>query len=265
LEELTRANALFLSVASRVNFIELLPVYEWFRSKLRFRVSGQAYPDQLLAEALARFVDRSPHIYQTIVELLRFADVGITDISIEEFEDVRFVERSEQKRRRRKRILFAHLSHDEPFEMRDESDGTRAWLDILRVVLTVLDQGGTLLVDEIDTSLHPVLTARLLALFQQEETNPELAQLVCTTHDTTLLSPTLGEQVVTRGQVWFTEKDSAGVTKLCPLSDFSPRLGENTERRYLGGSYGAVPKIFREDIEKAVIDSIVGSQFDDQA
>jgi AAA15 family ATPase/GTPase len=264
MEELTRANALFLSVASRVNFTELLPVYDWFRSKLRFRLSGQASSDAFLVDVLARFADRSPHIYRTIVELLRFADVGITDIRIESFEDARLATESESIRHR-KRLLFTHSSHGDSFEMRDESAGTRAWLDILRVVLTMLDQGGTLLVDEIDTSLHPALTARLMALFQQQETNPRSAQLVCTTHDTTLLSPTLGEQVVTRGQVWFTEKNSAGETRLYPLSDFRPRLGENTERRYLGGSYGAVPKIFREDIDEAVSGSIIGSTSDDQA
>jgi hypothetical protein len=75
---------------------------------------------------------------------------------------------------------------------------------------------------------------------------------VCTTHDTTLLSPILGEQALNRDQVWFTEKNEAGETNLYPLSDFSPRKGENTERRYLGGSYGAVPRIVPEDLMAAM-------------
>jgi hypothetical protein len=114
-------------------------------------------------------------------------------------------------------------------------------------------------VDEIDTSLHPVLTSRLLALFQDVGTNPKGAQLLCTTHDATLLSPTLGEQTLRRGQVWFTEKNAAGETNVYPLSDFQPRKGENLERRYLGGSYGAVPKVRGEDFADAVQDA------DDQA
>jgi hypothetical protein len=105
-----------------------------------------------------------------------------------------------------------------------------------------------LLVDEIDTSLHPWLTARLVSLFQDPEANPRNAQLICTTHDTTLLSPTLGDEALARDQVWFTEKNAAGETNLYPLSDFKPRKGENVERRYLGGSYGAVPKLFPEDL-----------------
>jgi uncharacterized protein len=296
LEELTRANALFLSVAARVNFTELLAVYDWFGHRLTFRTSA-GDSSSVLAEDVAELIDRSPRIYQTIVELLRFADVGISGIVVDEVEDSLFrrelgyilrrmadvsdrIARSTDPREtnqlqiqlgtlradatsvelglRKKRLLFVHSSCDDPFDIRDESAGTRAWLDILQVVLSVLDTGGTLVVDEIDTSLHPALTARLLALFQSEETNPRVAQLICTTHDTTLLSPTLGEQVVTRGQVWFTEKNDAGETRLYPLSDFSPRKGENTERRYLGGSYGAVPRILGEDFTESVRESGVG-------
>jgi AAA15 family ATPase/GTPase len=195
-----------------------------------------------------------------LVDLLKLADVGITGISIAEDEGARLVARASRRAYSmpEMKIVFMHSSCDDPFEIEDESDGTEAWLGILTLVLTVLDEGGTLVVDEIDTSLHPALTARLLALFQSEETNPKSAQLICTTHDTTLLSPTLGEQVLTRGQVWFTEKNGAGETSLYPLSDFSPRKGENTERRYLGGSYGAVPRVFAEEFA----DTVRGSRDD---
>jgi hypothetical protein len=91
------------------------------------------------------------------------------------------------------------------------------------------------------------VTARLIALFEDESTNPHGAQLICTTPDTTLLSSALGEEVLRRSQVWFTDRDSSGATTLYPLSDFKPRKGENTERRYLGGSYGAVPKVMAEE------------------
>jgi hypothetical protein len=62
----------------------------------------------------------------------------------------------------------------------------------------------------------------------------------------------LGDEVLKRDQVWFVEKDSEGASKLYPLTDFHPRKGENTERRYLGGSYGAVPVLSERDFAEAV-------------
>jgi hypothetical protein len=80
LEELTRPNALFLSVASRADFIEPLPVYEWFRSGLKFMdpIRGAA----ALAEAVAELLESSPQLYRQLVNLLRFADVGISELLI---------------------------------------------------------------------------------------------------------------------------------------------------------------------------------------
>lgn len=302
LEELTRPDALFLSVASQVNFTESRPVSDWFRSQLTFRTAG-LHLRRDPTEATTRLIENS-QTKQTIVNLLRFADVGISDVSVLMTEDphtavesakltteLKAIERQRRyasgdvarrqldtvrellagqlamidDRRYRKRLMFTHAHSTEPFEISEESAGTRAWLDAIRVVLRVLDMGATLLVDEIDTSLHPRLTARLLSLFQSPATNPRAAQLICTTHDTTLLSPTLGEEVLKRDQVWFTEKDDAGETSLYPLSDFKPRKGENTERRYLGGSYGAVPRIFAEDFAESVRVSEVARSDDDQA
>jgi AAA15 family ATPase/GTPase len=109
-----------------------------------------------------------------------------------------------------------------------------------------------LVIDEIDASFHPLLTARLIALFRDSSANPQGAQLIFSTHDASLLSPVLGEEVLRRDEVWFVQKDSAGGTELYPLSDFHPRKGENTERRYLGGSYGAAPVLFAENFTDAV-------------
>ncbi len=76
---------------------------------------------------------------------------------------------------------------------------------MLPVVLETLDGGRTLVVDEIDTSLHPKLTAQLVRLFEDPDTNPNHAQLIFTTHDTSLLGTMLGDEVLKRDQVWFVE------------------------------------------------------------
>jgi hypothetical protein len=151
-----------------------------------------------------------------------------------------------------RRIRFVHAGAADGFAFDEESAGTQSWIRVLPTVLQALDDGRTLVVDEIDTSLHPKLTAQLVRLFQDPETNPNRAQLIFTTHDTSLLGTMLGDEVLKRDQVWFVEKDDEGASKLYPLTDFHPRKGENAERRYLGGSYGAVPVLSERDFAEAV-------------
>jgi AAA15 family ATPase/GTPase len=126
------------------------------------------------------------------------------------------------------------------FELQDESAGTLTWLSLIEPVLYVLRSGQILLLDEIDASLHPALSARLLELFQDPETNPRGAQLIFTTHDTSLLSH------LNRDEVWLTEKDDDGATSLTALAEYGGdkvRRSLNLERAYLNGRFGAVPEL----------------------
>jgi AAA15 family ATPase/GTPase len=104
-----------------------------------------------------------------------------------------------------------------------------------------LDLGGLLLVDELESSLHPLLGLMILRLFNSPETNPRNAQMLFTTHDTNLMGTTLGEPPLRRDQIWFTEKEENGGTRVYPLTDYKPRKSENLERGYLQGRYGAIP------------------------
>ena len=98
-----------------------------------------------------------------------------------------------------------------------------------------------MLVDELDAYLHPLLAARLVSIFQDPKTNPLGAQLLFNTHDVTLLAPSAPGRLL-RDQVWLTEKDDDGVTRLTPLTAYRVRDGlENIEKRYLNGRYGAIP------------------------
>jgi AAA15 family ATPase/GTPase len=124
--------------------------------------------------------------------------------------------------------------------LNDESRGTRMWFSHIGPVLKVLSDGGLLVVDELDASLHPRLSSEILRLFADPETNPRSAQLLFSTHDTSLLGNLLDHRL-SREDVWFTEKDNTGATLLYPLSDFRPRKDEALERGYLQGRYGAVP------------------------
>jgi predicted ATPase len=280
LAELTRPNALFLSLAAQVGMVELTPVREWFVSGLRWGGSrlGLVPRSVSLVQALLA----SPSDNEALVGLVRAADVGITDVFVDTDEkallqsqgearqrlataedalaaapqdpDDAMTERLHQAVQRAsrdleslasdrapRRLRFVHGAAADPFDFADESAGTQAWVSLLPAVLRSLRQASTLVIDEIDTSLHPHLTAHLVSLFQAEQTNPHGAQLIFTTHDASLLGTTFGEEVLARDQVWFVEKDTSGNSSLYPLTDFHPRKDENRERRYLGGSYGAVP------------------------
>jgi hypothetical protein len=151
-----------------------------------------------------------------------------------------------------RRLRLIHGDKGEQFDLGDESAGTRAWLSMLPSALTALDAGSPFVIDEIDSSLHPELTARLIRLFQSIELNPRGAQLIFTTHDATLLGTSFGEELLGRDQVWFVEKDADGASRLYPLTDFHPRQNENWERRYLSGSYGAVPITSDLAVERAI-------------
>ncbi|HEY9389646.1 MAG TPA: ATP-binding protein [Mycobacteriales bacterium] len=154
--------------------------------------------------------------------------------------------------RPRSELFFVHgTSVDSPLGFAEESRGTQRWLELLVPALEVLDTGSVFVVDEIDSSLHPLLVAQLVRLFRSEESNPNGAQLLFTAHDTSLMGTALGEDVLARDQIWFVEKDSDGASKIFPLTDFHPRKGENPERRYLGGSYGAVPVLGEPDLGEA--------------
>ncbi|MDB5239641.1 MAG: hypothetical protein JWP57_266 [Spirosoma sp.] len=123
-----------------------------------------------------------------------------------------------------------------------ESQGTQKFFNLIGLILWHLDNGGVLIADELDTKLHPLLTQRIVQLFNSSLTNPRNAQFVFATHDTNLLSAGLFR----RDQIWFTEKDSLGATQLYALTDYKPggktvRNDEQLEKNYIAGKYGGIP------------------------
>lgn len=191
------------------------------------------------AESVAEMSGSSPQDVvrdrSKIADLLAFADLGIE--GVEPIPDGR---KETVRRQGVPRLL--HRAGDEAiaFEPEQESRGTRAWFELLGPVIAALRDGSVLLVDEIDASLHPTLTARLLELFQSPHSNPRGAQLIFSTHDTSLL------RTLNRDEVWLTEKDARGATSLTALAEFGGdqvRRSTNLERGYLQGRFGAVPEL----------------------
>jgi AAA15 family ATPase/GTPase len=129
------------------------------------------------------------------------------------------------------------------FDLAEESGGTRTLLFLAGPVLDILDKGRTLVIDELDTSLHVLLVRELVRLFHRPEANQRGAQMIFSTHDTSLLGT---PNLFRRDQIWFLEKDAAQASHLSSLSDFSARKNEAWERNYLAGRYGGVPFLNEE-------------------
>jgi predicted ATPase len=243
-EGATRANALFLSTAVQLNSEALRPVFDWFAKGLVIfnerEQLGPHFSIQMLKEAEGR---------KRICDFLNAADISIADIEVvtrkvpgptvhfDPFAgktEVRAEEIEEYQ------LLFSHVAEKGKavFDLMAESGGTRNLLFLAGPILDILNKGVTLVIDELDASLHPHLVQALVHLFHRTDTNTGGAQLIFTTHNTSLLD---AYGLFRRDQIWFVEKKADQSSTLYGLLDFSPRKNEALERAYLQGRYGAVP------------------------
>ena len=117
-----------------------------------------------------------------------------------------------------------------------ESDGSRRLLRLLPILYQLEKTGGVFVVDELERSMHPMLARKIIEYFVKAEHNSQ-SQLIFTTHESTLLDLNL----MRRDEIWFTEKDPAGVTHLYSLADFKVRKDLRIEKGYLDGRFGAIP------------------------
>jgi hypothetical protein len=246
--EVVRPNSLFLSAAAAHNHQQLSRIYRWFGSKRM----ASAHPSTGAGDGPG-----SGPPDERMLALLRFADLGIVGAEL-------VPPSSEEADRLLRRTGVARLPFDPAPQLELvhlagtdagrvtlpwgwESTGTRAWFDLLLVALDVLDTGGLLTVDDLGSGLHPLLTAQFVRMFHDRTTNPNGAQLLFNSHDAGLLGRHHGVRLA-RDQVWLTEKDQVGATRLYPLTEFRIRDGlDDVEGRYLKGRYGAVP-FFDDDL-----------------
>lgn len=247
----TRPNALFFSTAIQLNNEQLKPAFDWFKLRLRVFDSVRGFSPGYTVQRCSKEEDR-----KRVVEFMNSADLSISDIQLKETAfsaDVlpkgmpsaikdEFLKDMAGKKLIEPRFFHRDVNTQESveFDESEESDGTLALFAIAGPWLDVIENERVLVVDELDTSLHPLLVHHLVKLLHHAGSK---AQLIFTTHDTTLLS----QKLLRRDQVWFMEKDEKGATRLYPLSDFSPRDNEAIERGYLNGRYGGIP--FLKDLD----------------
>ncbi|AMJ39777.1 AAA family ATPase [Anaerotignum propionicum] len=126
-----------------------------------------------------------------------------------------------------------------PF-LQTESSGTIKLFIILPHLFEILETGGTLVLDEIENGLHPILVKELISLFNNQKTNPNNSQLICTSHDLTLI-----EDGVRRDQVWIICKNDMGVSSIKRVSKLLSMRGKvNLKQKYIEGAFGKIPQNF---------------------
>ena len=263
--KLTRPNSLFLSAAAQNNHPQFLEIYEYF-STIGFIKQPESIEESLIADRFSE--SRNQGKLKDILDILRQADIGITDVTVKE---VDLPEDQVKIMRELSKIIPQIVSKHTAFEAKvaspgsmsvkhldfihstadgkpralgyeSESRGTQIFLTLLLPALHALSEGLVLVIDELDTSLHPDLSRSLLSLFHRKASNPHGAQLLFSTHDVTLLD----SDVLQQDEIWFTDKDPDGASRLTPLTDFklppSDQLRHgDIEQAYRRGRFGGVP------------------------
>ena len=242
----TRPDALFLSTAVSLNSSQLRPVFDWFTGNLH--VAGVGGWANVFSLEYCRDSRKA-----TLLEFLRTADLAISGLRVVEREfspetlpdDMPpAVKEDIGKKLAGAKVVNLRLRHDTkdgpPVELNldEESDGTQKIFALAGPWLDTLENGHVIIFDELHDHLHPSLVRFLVERFHDPSVNTMGAQLIFSTHDTSILS----QDVFRRDQIWFCERNARQETGLFPLTDFRPRKGiENLERSYLAGRYGAVP------------------------
>ena len=240
---------LIVSLGAKLKVNKCKDIRDWFMAN-EFADFGDPFTNFFLSRRLPKgFVDDN-RVQKKVIEYFASFDEHIKDFEIEKLpHDADSKEETYKISSLHKKIdsdTFAAI----PLSM--ESAGTLKMFALYPELQDVLEKGSVFFIDELNARLHPLLVRNFLLTFLNPEINTRHAQLIFTTHDTWQLS----NQLLRRDEVWFTEKDEQGISKLYSLADFVDESGarirkdESYEKNYLTGKYGAIPMLKSIDIFK---------------
>jgi AAA15 family ATPase/GTPase len=239
LESKARDNGLFLSLADQFNS-DVAKKAMWELSAIEI-LSGIDHQESI-SMTNTLYEEKK---YKTLVEnFIIKLDLGFRDFNVDT--DVNKFFKDRITTNHNKYDINGSIVSQLEFKMDEqESSGTNKIFDLAGYIVFTLHFGDVLLIDELDSKLHPILTQEIIKLFNNPETNPKNAQLIFTTHDTNLL----GANLFRRDQIWFTEKDEFEATDMYSLLEFKDEGGNTVrkdrsfEKDYIRGRYGAIPYI----------------------
>lgn len=253
----TRPNSLFLSSAAQSNHEFLSNIFKGIVEHFQIISTSFGQPWRLRTADICAAEGRK----EQIKAFLAFADFDIVDVEVTdkeipanlkglldqtegllkeiEQESVMTTNSMNSSSRFHKIKMVHSVTGDQSYllDFDEESAGTRAYFYMLGPILDVLRDGTLLLIDELESSLHPHLARQFVRIFNDPALNPKGAQLIFATHDTNLLDLNL----LRRDQIWLTEKNDEGATVLIPLSDYKVRTDQKIASAYLHGRFGAIP------------------------
>ena len=225
----TSGNRLYLTSSNEWNCTQTEKAFLWFQQNLR-GLTASGVSNESTIDAIRKGGEEK----QRILKEMMLADLGICNVELSGTKEKPIISTVHQLtndsgERRQYTLLLGQ-----------ESVGTQRFFSRIGLWMDALNSGAVLVVDEIEASMHPLLTRHLIEMIQDQTINQNHAQLIFTTHDTGLLDLKL----LRRDQIWFAEKDEKTMqTDIYALTDFSPRKEENIARGYLQGRYGAIPFI----------------------
>ena len=252
-KDLTKKNTLFLSIAAQFNDPLAGKILLWF-SRLKI-ISGSQLEN--LRQLSIDYLSREQNLKNEIVFLIKKLDLSIKDMSIEVgrkpldnfHKDIPDTVYNSIETYHEKYDLEGKVIGLESFQLnKHESRGTQKLFALLAPILSVLKASEVLIIDELDSLLHPLMAIAIIGLFNSQQTNPKNAQLIFATHDVNLLS----NQLFRRDQIWFTEKNRQEATDLYSLVEFDIDNNASFEQDYIQGRYGAIP--FIGDLSKVIGD-----------
>lgn len=267
IEERLIENMLFLSKAVQENNAELRPVFNYFKTFFKVidltneyvdfqnRYFGQLYSEEKGAYKLDKLNTALKNIDSGILHLKIIKSESLpTNIKIEELNDDSLsTEEKIKKDQVLNKILDIlkfeihayHRSFDgtkeiEPksISLSEESEGTRKFIAAYSKILELLENGGVFIVDELERSLHPLLTQALIKILMTSRGNSKNAQLIFTSHDTSLID------ILDWDQINILEKDEFGATEIYTISDIKGLRNDiPLQKWYMSGKFAGIPNI----------------------
>jgi len=263
-EESTAENRLFLSLVAQLNGKISTSIMNWFEEMQI--ISGLEDSDFELQSSESLFAKNSVSaMAQKFIESmdlgftsLRKGEIGVKTLllsNLSEFkphDNLKELLSEKLDQNKVSTIKTGHTVHYNDgsskeeffFYKKMESEGTKKIINISSPIAKALSNGGAIVIDEFDAKLHPLLTRKIIAMFNSPESNSNNAQLIFATHDTNLLS----NKIFRRDQIWFAEKNREDEsTDIYPLSEIKEQDGEKIrkdrtyEKDYINGKYGAIP------------------------
>jgi hypothetical protein len=249
----TRENALFISVAAQFNVEIAKKVLDWVTKKIQIISGLNSYSSYTF-----KYLEAGDDNREEIIQLIKNLDLGIRDIRVTEREvtlnpllipeELLKEVKSATVKATSRTIMTMHQKFDpqgnfislESFDLdNQESEGTKKIFSIAGLLIDTLKKGNTLIFDEFDARLHPLMSKAIVEMFNSQENNYKNAQLIFMTHNTNLLN----NKLFRRDQIWFTEKNKYGATDLYSLVEYKIRNDASFESDYIKGKYGAIPFI----------------------